>query len=315
MTAATKWISRCSAGYDAAALRSRPRSSRLLTVPVALAAALLVLLALAPGAMADVFTPESGGSPNADNIDELYKIVLYVSIPIFLTVEGALIWSLVKFRQRRGGPEPVQIRGNHALELGWTIGAAVILVVIGTVTFLYLGPIKNPPTSDANGLAQGAQVASIDQPSPPKGAGKPLTIRVNAQQYVWRYQYPGARDAYSYYRMVVPTHTTVIVEITASDVDHSWWIPKLGGKADAVPGHTNKTWFKIDKEGTYKGQCAELCGEGHADMRAAVTAVSPQAYQSFVARRQREITESQRGLAQQRRQRERASQSGQGENN
>lgn len=296
-------------------MRSPRRPPRLLIAPAALAAALLVLLALAPGAMADVFTPESGGSPNADDIDSLYKIVMYVSIPIFLTVEGALIWSLVKFRQRRGGPEPEQIRGNAPLELGWTVGAAVILVVLAAVTFIYLGPIKNPPASDAGGLAQGAQVASIDQSEPPKGAGRPLEIRVNGQQYLWRFQYPGARDAYSYYRMIVPTHTTVVLKITSSDVAHSWWIPKLGGKADALPGHTNQTWFKIDKEGTYKGQCAELCGDGHADMRGVVKAVSPQTYQGFVARRQREIVESQRGLAAQRKQREGASKSGQGEDN
>ena len=71
-----------------------------------------MLLALAPAAGADVFTPESGGSPNADDIDTVYKIVFYVSIPIFLLVEGTLIWCLVKYRAKRGGPEPAQIRGN-----------------------------------------------------------------------------------------------------------------------------------------------------------------------------------------------------------
>ena len=68
----------------------------------------------------------------------------------------------------------------------------------------------------------------------------------------------------------MPTNTTVVLKITSSDVIHSWWIPKLGGKADAVPGHTNETWFKISKAGTYEGQCAELCGDNHADMRAVV---------------------------------------------
>ena len=91
---------------------------------------------------------------------------------------------------------------------------------------------------------------------------------MNGQQYLWRYDYPGGRGL-SYYELVVPTNTTVTLNITSSDVHHSWWIPKLGGKADAMPGHTNETWFKITKAGTYEGQCAELCGEGHADMRAA----------------------------------------------
>jgi cytochrome c oxidase subunit 2 len=284
-------------------LRSRRRNRRLLAL-LAAVAAIAALLTLAPSALADVFTPESGGgSKNAEDIDSLYKIVLYVSIPIFLLVEGVLLYSLIKFRQRRGGPEPVQIRGNSGLELGWTVGAAVILVTVATVTFLYLGGIKNPPASGPDGLAQGVQVASIDQPEPPAGKSKPLTIQVNGQQYVWRYQYPGG--AFSYYEMIVPTNTTVVTKITSSDVDHSWWIPKLGGKMDAVPGHTNETWFKVTKAGVYRGQCAELCGQGHADMRARVRAVSPQQYTSFIQRKQREIKAAQTGLIQQRRQRQR----------
>ncbi len=298
MTAATKWLRAAVGGYDAAALRSR-RTNLWLIVP----AAVLALLVLAPGAMADVFTPESGGSPNADTIDDLYKIVLYISIPIFLIVEGVLIWSLVKYRARRGGPEPAQIRGNDRLELGWTVGAGVVVVLIAVVTFLYLGDIKNPPASNPGGLATGVQVASIDQPAPPEPDGrKALTIEVNGQQYLWRFDYPG--DAISYYKMVVPTNTTVVLRITSSDVQHSWWIPKLGGKADAVPGHINETWFKISKEGTYKGQCAELCGSGHADMRGVVQAVSPGRYRSFIANKKRQLRAAEQGLAAERKQRE-----------
>ncbi len=270
---------------------------------LALAAAALGLLVLAPSAGADVFTPESGGSPNADDIDTLYKIVLYVAIPIFLLVEGTLIWALVRHRERRGGPEPAQIRGNTPLELGWTVGAATILVILGAVTFLYLSEIKNPPASGPNGLARGVQVASVDQPNPPRGTSRALEIEVNGQQYLWRYDYP-TRQVFTYHRLVVPTDTTVVLKLRSSDVIHSWWIPKLGGKADATPGHTNETWFKISKEGVYKGQCAELCGSGHADMRAEVEAVSPGAYRAFIARTRADIREAQVGLAAQRRARE-----------
>ena len=269
---------------------------------LALGAGLLALLVAAPAAWAGAFTPEHGGSPNADEIDRLYRIVLYVAIPIFLIVEGTLIWSLVKFRERRGGPAPAQIRGNTPLELGWTIGAAVILVVLAAVTFIYLGDIKNPPPSGPDGLALGVAVASLDQPEPP-GDGKSLDIEVNGQQYLWRYDYPG-EQIYSYYEMVVPTDTTVTLKINASAVQHSWWIPELGGKADALPGHTNETWFKISEPGVYRGQCAELCGEGHADMRAQVRAVSPEEYTAFVEQRAQEIKDSQEALAEQRRQRE-----------
>jgi len=268
----------------------------------ALAAALLSLL-VAPIALGDTFTPESGGSSNANDIDTLYKITLYIAIVIFLIVEGTLIWSLLRFRHRRAAPDAAQIRGNTPLEVGWTVAAALILVVLTVVTFVYLPDIENPPESGVNGLrASQTQFASIDQPNPP-GDRPYLRIQVTGQQYIWRYDYPGDRNLYSFYEMVVPVDTTVVLEVTASDVIHSWWIPKLGGKVDGVPGHENETWFKIpaDQVGrVFKGQCAELCGSGHADMRAQVRAVSPDDYQAWAERQADDIEEAGELLAEQR---------------
>jgi cytochrome c oxidase subunit 2 len=268
----------------------------------ALAAVLLALLIAAPGAFADVLTPESGGSQNADDVDTLYKITLYVAIVIFLIVEGTLIWSLVAYRGRRGGPEAAQIRGNTPLELGWTVAAALILVVLTVVTFLYLDDIENPPPSDPDGLASQTELASIDQPNAPQSGGPTLDIAVNGQQYLWRYSYPGSRTLFSYHEMVVPTGTTVTLDVTASDVIHSWWIPELGGKVDAVPGHVNETWFKVPrgKEGVYSGQCAELCGAGHADMRAEVQAVTPERFETWAEETRAAIEEAGEALAEQR---------------
>jgi cytochrome c oxidase subunit II len=285
--------------YDPRALPTgMPRRLTL----AALAAALVALLLAAP-ALADTFTPESGGSPNANDIDTLYKITLYVAIVIFLIVESTLIWSLVRYRHRRSAPYGAQIRGNTPLEVGWTVAAALILVVLTVVTFVYLDNIENPPESGPQGLqASQARYASVDQPTPP--SGRPyLRIGVNGQQYVWRYVYPGKKNVFSYHTMVVPVDTTVVLKITASDVIHSWWIPQLGGKADAVPGHTNETWFKIpaDKAGTtFNGQCAELCGYNHADMRASVKAVTPDQYQAWYDRQASAIEESGKDLAKQR---------------
>jgi cytochrome c oxidase subunit 2 len=276
-------------------------------VLAALGAALLVLLLAAPGALGDAITPESGGSENADDIDTLYKVTLYIALVIFLIVEGTLIWSLVRYRYRRGRPEAAQIRGNTPLELGWTVGAALIVVALSAVTFLYLDDIQNPPPSDRGGLGAAAgQLAAIGQPNPPRSGGPTLHIDVNGQQYLWRFDYPGSPQLFSYYEMVVPTATTVTLDITASDVVHSWWIPKLGGKADAVPGHVNEAWFKIPrgKEGVYSGQCAELCGAGHADMRAVVRAVTPEEYEAWAERQRADIEAAQEGLAEQREQAE-----------
>jgi cytochrome c oxidase subunit 2 len=269
----------------------------------AFSAAAVAILIAAPSALADAITPESGGSPNADDIDTLYKLTLYVGLAIFLLVEGTLIWSLVKYRARRGGGAD-QIRGNTPLEIGWTMGAAIILVILTVVTFLYLDDIENPPASGPNGLsASQAQFASVDQPDPPTNGGPILRIHVNGQQYIWRFDYPGNPQLFSYEEMVVPTNTTVVLDLEASDVIHSWWIPKFGPKADAVPGYVNKTWFKVPKEGTYRGQCAELCGSGHADMRAKVVAVSPDTFKQWAQQKRTQIQAAGEALAKQRKQR------------
>jgi cytochrome c oxidase subunit 2 len=270
----------------------------------ALAAAILACLLTAGPALADTFTPESGGSQNANDIDTLYKLTLYIGIVIFLLVWGVLIWSLVKYRARRDGVAH-QIRGNTPLEIGWTLGAAAILVVLTVVTFLYLDDIENPPPSGPNGLsASQAQFASVDQPNPPTSGGPILRIHVNGQQYLWRFDYPGDPALFSYQEMVVPTDTTVVLELEASDVIHSWWIPKFGGKADAVPGYVNKTWFKVRTPGIYRGQCSDLCGSGHADLPALVRAVSPDEFQQWAQHKRDEIQASGEALATQRKQRQ-----------
>jgi cytochrome c oxidase subunit 2 len=305
-------------GYNARALRPTPFRTRRARVAAAATGALTAALVAVPDALADVISPESGaGSPNADKIKALYLIAFVLGILIFLLVEGVLIYSLVKFRWRRGGEPPAQIRGNTKLEVGWTIGAASILVVLTVVTFIFLPGIKNPASSKSGGyvaeLQQSGgggkaaqqtgrlQFAVLNQSRPPGPPNTHLNIKVNGQQFLWRYDYPGDQQIFNYTDMYVPINTTVTLDITASDVDHSWWIPKLGGKADAIPGYTNHTWFRISKPGTYEGNCAELCGEGHADMIGRVIAVTPDAYKVWLTRQAADIKESQALLALERR--------------
>jgi cytochrome c oxidase subunit 2 len=244
----------------------------------------------APVASAGLFFPESGGSPNADDIKTLYILVFCIALVVWIGVEGVIIWSLIKYRARRGRVA-AQIHGNTRLEIGWTVGAALILVLITAVTFVKLPSITNPPASsnDLQGNAVNAYFASTDQPQPPAGSPT-LRITVDGQQYVWRYQYPGKENVFAYTDMYVPTGVTVILSIKSDDVAHSWWIPKLGGKMDAIPGYTNYTWFKITKPGVYKGQCAELCGRNHANMLGAVHAVPPAQYQEWYRRQAAAIT-------------------------
>jgi cytochrome c oxidase subunit 2 len=245
------------------------------------------------------FTPESGGSPNANEINTLYKIELAIAVVIFVLVAGALGYALVRFRARKGAVA-AQIRGNTRLEVGWTVGAAVILLALAVITFVTLPAIQDPPNSGPEGAqlagAGGPVLASATQRLPPNG--KALKITVIGRQYIWQYIYPGANEPdglgapYSYQEMVVPTNTTVSLDIVSADVVHAWWIPELGGKFQAVPGYHSYTWFKIAKAGIYKGQCAFLCGRAHATMTATVRAVPPAQFESWLATRKQQIAEA-----------------------
>jgi cytochrome c oxidase subunit II len=290
-------------------LARTPANRRPRRLALAVALALVALLVLAGTAFASAIVPESGGSPNADDIATLYKLILAVAVVIFIGVEGALFYSLFKFRARKGAV-PAQIRGNTRLEVGWTVGAALILVVLAVFTFAKLGAIRNPPNSGPAGLQLADGVLVAEGPAkrvPPNG--KSLNICVNGQQYIWRYTYANdcanapLNSPFSYQQMVVPVDTTVTLDINAQDVAHSWWIPKLGGKFDAIPGYTNHTWFKIPGKlvgRLFTGQCAELCGRNHANMTAQVRAVTPAEYERWLAQRKVEVKAADDAAAQER---------------
>jgi cytochrome c oxidase subunit II len=245
------------------------------------------------------FTPQSGGSPNANQIDSLYKITLYVALVIFIGVEGVLGYTLLRFRARKGAVA-AQIRGNTRLEVGWTVAAGVVLLGLAVLTFAKLSSIQDPANSSPNGDrligSSGLLYASAERKLPPNG--KSLNITVIGRQYIWQFVYPGASEPdglgapYSYEEMVVPTDTTVTLDIVSEDVVHSWWIPQLGGKFQAVPGYHNYTWLKVSKPGVYRGQCSVLCGRGHARMIAAVRAVPPAQFDAWLARQKQLITEA-----------------------
>jgi cytochrome c oxidase subunit 2 len=245
------------------------------------------------------FTPQSGGSSNADQIDSLYKITLYIALVIFVLVEGALGYALFRFRSRKGAVA-AQIHGNTRLEIGWTVGAAVILLALAGLTFAKLSSIQDPVNSSPEGehlVSDSSRLyASAQQKLPP--SGKSLKITVVGRQFVWQYIYPGTTEAdglgapYSYQQMVVPTKTTVTLNIVSADVVHSWWVPQLGGKFQAVPGYHNYTWFKVEKPGVFRGQCALICGRGHARMTATVKAVPPAQFEAWLVYQKKQLAEA-----------------------
>jgi cytochrome c oxidase subunit 2 len=249
------------------------------------------------------FTPQSGGSPDANQIDSLFKITLVIALVIFVLVEGALVYAMLKFRKRKGAV-PAQIRGNTRLEVGWTVAAAVILLALAIVTFAKLSSIQNPPNSGpegdklaANGGGGGGLLyASATRKLPPDG--KSLNIKVIGRQFIWQYVYPGASEPdglgapYSYEQLVVPTNTTVTLDVVAADVVHEWWVPQLGPKVQAVPGYHNYTWFKALKPGIFRGQCSFICGRGHARMIATVKAVPPAQFDQWLAYQKKQLSEA-----------------------
>ena len=282
--------------YDSDALnpaRRVLRPGRRAIIAIALTAlAALVLPSAAPAVTA---VPRSGGSPNADSIAELYRIILFFGVIVFLALEAVLIIALVRYRASKGakaeGPTD-----NRNLELGWTVGAALLVTVIAIISFIKLPSITTPPNGGNNGISspapQGASLVSV--PNPPNG--KKYVINVTGRQYIWRYTYGDTlASPYVFTEMVAPADTVVVLRIQATDVIHSWWIPALGGKFDAVPGSTNYTWFKAPMPknpggDVYRGQCAELCGQQHANMLASVRVVTPAAFKIWLADQKSRIT-------------------------
>jgi cytochrome c oxidase subunit 2 len=215
--------------------------------------AIVVALVVAPAAAGNGgFAPVPPESPNAEGITQSYWFITALVLGIFLLVEGLLITFLVRYRRRNrpADVDGVQIHGSSRLELAWTVGPVLVLFAIAAFVFVKLPGISNVPSASAG--------------------GGPLEIEVVGQQFAWQYRYPNGVVAIDHLR--APAGRTVELKVAAPawDVIHSWWIPALGGKIDAIPGRSNTTWFEASRPGTYRGQCAELCGLFHAKMLARV---------------------------------------------
>jgi cytochrome c oxidase subunit II len=239
-------------------------------VPVRRNTLVLVLALGAALAVATVAYAGNGGfaplpphSPNAKRISDSYIWISIFTGAIFVLVESVLIIFVVKYR-RRGRPrtaEGPQIHGATRLELIWTAIPVLILAVIAAFIFYKLPGIQNVPNA--------------------KAEGGPLVIHVDAHQFYWQFTYPNGQISID--ELHAPVNRTVRVEITSQDVDHSWWVPELGGKFDAIPGRMTHTWFKADRVGTYRGQCGEFCGVFHAAMKAVVDVQSQAEYDAWLA--------------------------------
>jgi cytochrome c oxidase subunit II len=210
------------------------------------------------------FAPVAPDSPNAEGIRDSWLFVSIFVFAIFVLVEALLVAFIWKYRRQKRGrfEDAAQVHGATKLELAWTAGPVIVLFLIAAFVFIELPGIKDVPDAAAG--------------------EEQVEIKVSGHQFYWEYEYSNGVIAVD--QMRAPAGIPVRLEVTApdSDVIHSWWIPALGGKIDAIPGVTNHTWFKAEQEGTYSGQCAELCGLEHARMLASVEVMSPDEFEGWL---------------------------------
>jgi cytochrome c oxidase subunit II len=209
------------------------------------------------------FTPQYPHSPNAHRINDAYYLISGFTLAIFAIVETALVVFIVRYR-RRGRPrtaEGSQLHGHTRLEIIWTAIPVLIISIIFGFVFYKLPGISGPPTASA--------------------ANEELTIHIDAHQFYWQFTYPNG--AVSIDELHLPVGKVAKLTVNSEDVNHSWWVPQLGGKTDAIPGRTNTLWYKPDKTGTYYGQCAEFCGLYHERMLGRAIVESEADYRRFVS--------------------------------
>ncbi len=218
-------------------------------------------------------------SPIMERVTDLHNLLIVIITVITLFVLVLLGICVVKFNSK-ANPTPSKTTHNTLLEIAWTTLPVIILVVIAVPSFKLIYYYDKVPDAE-------------------------MTIKATGNQWFWSYEYPdngalgfdsimlsedaraadpsaGPRLLAVDNELVVPTGRVVRMQVIGADVIHSFAMPAFGVKIDAVPGRLNETWFRVDREGMYYGQCSELCGRDHAFMPIAIRAVSPAAFEAWV---------------------------------
>jgi cytochrome c oxidase subunit 2 len=226
----------------------------------------------------------------ARDLQWLDGMILVIITLITIFVLALLVWVIMRYNARRN-PNPATFTHNSPLEIAWTVVPIVILVFIGAFSLPVLFKQQEIPEAD-------------------------IVIKATGNQWFWSYEYPDEGIAFDSFMIgygegnlnpdisaqlqeagytdrefrlatdtavVIPTGATVVVQVTAADVIHSWTVPAFGVKQDGVPGRLAQLWFEAEQEGIYFGQCSELCGKDHAYMPITVKVVSPEAYEAWLA--------------------------------
>ena len=238
-------------------------------IGLALSLGVLVLAACTSDAHQTTFDP---AGPVARMQQDLFIIVLWAAVFVFVVVEAALIYILVRYRRRARNSLIPQTHGNTRLEIAWTIAPAIILLIIAVPTIITLFAVANPKTEPE------------------------LEINVTGHQWWWEFEYP-KQGIVTANEMHIPRDTVVKLNLRSDDVLHSFWVPKLAGKVDLIPGRTNTMWIESEREESFLGQCAEFCGEAHALMRFRVIAQSQEDFEAWTLALKRPASPSQDGEA------------------
>jgi cytochrome c oxidase subunit II len=238
---------------------------RTLAWAFGLVLAVLLVSSCGIGGLSPIFP-----TPVSPNGQDIYNTYIGISIPaiiVFIAVEASLLWVVIKYRRSKqpAGYVPPQIHGNTRVEIAWTIAPLIVVLAIAAYSFAELQQDFQP-------------VASSN-----------YTIIVSGHQFGWNYTYPEGFTIHQEGTLagdvtpfVVPTHRLVRLQFQGTDVIHSWWVPAVSGKTDAVPGYDNFSWLKIDTVGTWRGECAELCGVGHSTMQIILQSMDETDYNAWV---------------------------------
>jgi cytochrome c oxidase subunit II len=262
--------------------------------------AIPLLFAEAPTHDLSIFDPVS---PPAESIRSLSLLVLAITGFIFVVVEGILIYAVLRFRRRAaaGNAEPPQVYGSNPIEIAWTAAPALIVFVLVLVTARTLWEVNVPPPQ-------------------PKAEDKTLFVTVVGRQWWWEYTYDhydgkplGFTTANELHVPAAPPRGPdenkeeyekkyrVFLTLKSADVCHSFWVPRLAGKTDLIPGRTNSMWFRTDRpadvQSLYVGQCAEYCGTQHANMLIRVVVDSPGDFDAWLANERKAAVDAPDGRA------------------
>ena len=209
--------------------------------------------------------------PVAQKQLDLFNVLLWVMVAVFIIVEGVLLYAIIRYRRRPGDEKPPQIHGNTSLEIVLTIIPTILVLALGIWSVFTLFEIDKPP----------------------KGGPEPLHVIVTGHQWWFEFEYPDAgngKHIITANDLRIPVDRPITLSLESDDVIHSFWVPKLAGKLDMVPTHINEMWFQADSDKidddlpvSLYGQCAELCGLAHALMRFRVTVMEQAQFDSWAA--------------------------------